>query len=260
MPSSHGASPKFGATAPIVYAAAGLAVFVAFWEGIADSGLVPQSLLPAPRELPAAFLGEFGSGAWSRYVSLSLEHYVLGYVCGAASGFALGVLTGMNRRLDWSLAWIVRLLRPIPNLAWAPFAIVWFGVGQSNAVFLISIGVFWIVFFAAQSSIRAVDAELVEVAAAFGFTTGREQFVKVLLPGAAPGVMVGLRTALGQAWMAVVAAELGGVEGLGSRMVQASGLLSMDVVVVYMLTMAALYGCMDAGFVLLQNRLTEWRA
>jgi NitT/TauT family transport system permease protein len=161
--------------------------------------------------------------------------------------------------LDWLSAWVVRLLRPIPNLAWAPFAIIWFGVEQAAAVFIISIGVFWIVYFAAQSAIRSVDRDLIEVADAFGFRSGRERLVKVLLPGAIPGILVGLRTALGQAWMAVVAAELNGVSGLGSRMMQASSLLATDIVVVYMLTMAALYGLMDAGFVFAQTRLMRWK-
>ena len=71
--------------------------------------------------------------------------------------------------------------------------------------------------------------------------------------------IVGLRTALGQAWMAVVAAELSGVSGLGSRMMQASSLLATDIVVVYMLTMAALYGIMDAGFMALQGKLLKWK-
>ena len=80
-----------------------------------------------------------------------------------------------------------------------------------------------------------------------------------LLPAATPGILVGLRTALGQAWMAVVAAELSGVSGLGSRMMQASSLLATDIVVVYMLTMAVLYGFMDAGFVFAQSRLMRWK-
>ena len=71
--------------------------------------------------------------------------------------------------------------------------------------------------------------------------------------------LVGLRTALGQAWMAVVAAELSGVSGLGSRMMQASSLLATDIVVVYMLTMAALYGLMDAFFMAAQGRLLKWK-
>ena len=79
----------------------------------------------------------------------------------------------------------------------------------------------------------------------------RAKLVKIVLPAAAPGILVGLRTALGQAWMAVVAAEIFGVTGLGQRMMQASSLLATDIVVVYMITMAALYGIIDTAFVLL---------
>ena len=77
----------------------------------------------------------------------------------------------MSKKLEWALAWVIRLLRPIPNLAWAPFAIIWFGVDEAAAVFIISIGVFWIVFFAAQGAIRSVDRELIELANAFGELT-----------------------------------------------------------------------------------------
>jgi NitT/TauT family transport system permease protein len=240
-------------------AAVGLAAFLAIWESVPRLGLVNPTLLPPPSELPAAFLREFRSGMWAEMVALSLGHYILGFIFGAGFGAIAGVLTGMYLPLDWLTAWVVRLLRPIPNLAWAPFAIIWFGVEQSAAVFIISIGVFWITYFAAQGAIRGVDRDLIEVAEAFGFRSGRERLVKVLLPAAAPGILIGLRTALGQAWMAVVAAELNGVSGLGSRMMQASSLLATDIVVVYMLTMAALYGIMDAGFVFAQSRLLQWK-
>ena len=142
---------------PALLAALGLLVFLGIWEAVPKLGLAQETLLPAPSDIPPAFLSELESGAWAHYVSLSLGHYLLGYLCGAGFGGALGVLTGMHRPLEEFLAWVVRLLRPIPNLAWAPFAILWFGVGQGNAVFLISIGVFWIAFFAAQGSVRAVD-------------------------------------------------------------------------------------------------------
>jgi NitT/TauT family transport system permease protein len=154
----------------------------------------------------------------------------------------------------------VRVLRPIPGLAWVPFAIIWFGVNPSAAVFIIAIGVFWIVFFASHGAIRAVDRDLVEVAEAFGFRSARERLFKILLPAALPGILVGLRTALGQAWMAVVAAEIFGVPGLGQRMMQASSLLATEIVVVYMLTMAALYGLLDALFLRVQRYLLRWRA
>ena len=237
----------------------GLAVFLAIWEAVPRLGLIDPTLLPPPSVLPAAFLREFRSGIWADMVLLSLGHYLLGFGCGAGLGAVFGILTGMYLPLDWLTAWVVRLLRPIPNLAWAPFAIIWFGVEQGAAVFIIAIGVFWITYFAAQGAIRGVDRDLLEVAEAFGFRSGRERLAKVLLPGATPGILVGLRTALGQAWMAVVAAELNGVSGLGSRMMQASSLLATDIVVVYMLTMAVLYGIMDAGFVFAQKRLMRWK-
>ena len=81
----------------------------------------------------------------------------------------------------------------------------------------------------------------------------------MILPAAAPGIMGGLRTALGQAWMAVVAAEIFGVPGLGQRMMQASNLLASDIVVIYMATMAALYGMIDTVFVAIQSRLLRWK-
>ena len=82
----------------------------------------------------------------------------------------------------------------------------------------------------------------------------------ILLPAAMPGILVGFRTALGQAWMAVVAAEIFGVAGVGQRMMQASSLLATDIVVVYMLTMAALYGLLDTGFVAFQKWVLRWKA
>lgn len=244
---------------PTLYAALGLIIFLAIWEAVPGFGLIQSNLLPPPSALPKAFLRELNSGMWAKYVALSLNHYVLGFLVGSGLGTALGVATGMSTRLEWALAWVVRLLRPIPNLAWAPFAIIWFGVDQANAVFIISIGVFWIAFFAAMGAVHGVDRDLIEVANAFGFRSAPERLIKVVLPAATPGILIGLRTALGQAWMAVVAAELSGVSGLGSRMMQASSLLATDIVVVYMLTMAALYGIMDAGFIVMQKRLLKWK-
>jgi sulfonate transport system permease protein len=245
---------------PLVLGAVGLAIFLGIWELVPRLGLAPPTLLPAPSMLPAAFLRELNSGIWLTSVGLSLGHYLVGLTVGACAGVALGIATGLWPALEQSLAWVVRVLRPIPGLAWVPFAILWFGVDQTAAVFIIAIGVFWIVFFAAQGAIRNVDRDLVELAEAFGFRSAREKLVKVLAPAAMPGILVGVRTALGQAWMAVVAAELFGVSGLGQRMNQASSLLATDIVVVYMLTMAALYGLVDTLFVTVQSRLLAWKA
>lgn len=241
-------------------AALGLAAFLLFWEAMPRLGLINPAFLPPPSTIPAAFLNEVRLGIWGEAVWSSLSHYLVGLVAGAGAGIALGILVGMSRSFEAFTAWIVRLLRPVPGLAWVPFAIIWFGVQPSAAVFIIAIGVFWIVFFATQGAVRGVDRDLIEVAQAFGFRSAWSRLTKILLPAATPGILVGLRTALGQAWMAVVAAEIFGVPGVGARMMQASSLLSTDIVVVYMLTMAGLYGLFDTGFVALQGWLLRWRA
>lgn len=245
---------------PLRLAILGLVVFLASWEAVPRLGLVNAAMLPGPSVLPRAFLKELANGLWLASVASSLGHYALGLAVGALLGGAVGIACGMFRPLDEALSGIVRVLRPIPGLAWVPFAIIWFGVDLRAAVFIIATGVFWIVFFAAHGAIRSVDRDLVEVAEAFGFRSPLARLTKVLFPAALPGLLVGLRTALGQAWMAVVAAELFGVPGLGQRMMQASSLLATDIVVVYMLTMAALYGVIDAGFVKAQGWLLRWRA
>lgn len=239
---------------------AGLLAFLAFWEALPRLGLVNPAFLPAPSMLPAAFLTEWRSGQWHAAVLDSLDHYAIGLVTGVALGMALGILTGMFRLAEGFTSWIVRVMRPIPGLAWVPFAIIWFGVSSAAAVFIIAVGVFWIVYFATHGAIRAVDRDLVEVAEAFGFRSARERLIKVMLPAATPGILVGIRTAIGQAWMAVVAAEIFGVSGLGQRMMQASSLLATDIVVIYMLTMAVLYGIIDTAFVALQGWLLRWKA
>jgi len=151
------------------------------------------------------------------------------------------------------------VLRPIPGLAWIPFAILWFGIDPAAAIFIISTGVFWICYFAALGSVHSVDRDLIEVADAFGFRRTDQKLIKIILPAATPGILVGLRTAIGQAWMAVVASEIFGVPGLGQRMMQASNLLASDIVVIYMATMALLYGLIDSIFVTLQSWLLRWK-
>lgn len=238
----------------------GLVAFLLLWEAIPFFGIVNPAFLPGPSALPGAFLREVKSGAWLAAIMGSLGHYFVGLATGAGLGIVFGVVTGMSKLAEETTAWVVRLLRPIPGLAWVPFAIIWFGVNPQAAVFIIAIGVFWIVFFAAQGAIRGVDRDLIEVADAFGFRSPLQRLVKILLPAAMPGILVGVRTALGQAWMAVVAAEIFGVAGVGQRMMQASSLLATDLVVIYMLTMAALYGLLDTAFVAFQGWVLRWKA
>ncbi|MBO6782042.1 MAG: ABC transporter permease [Alphaproteobacteria bacterium] len=242
-----------------VLGAGGLLAFLLLWEAIARSGLIEATLLPAPSRLPATFFSEVSLGFWHAMVFASLNHYLIGLVSGSVLGVIVGGSVALFPTVDATQSWLARLLRPIPPLAWIPFAIIWFGISETAAAFIIAIGVFWINYFTAYAAVRAVDPDLVELAASFGHRSLGARLRKVILPAAAPGILSGLRAGLGQGWMTVVAAELFGITGIGQRMNEAAGLLATEVVIVYMLTIALLYGVSDMIFVAVQNRVLRWQ-
>lgn len=222
-------------------------------------GLVSATLVPAPSSLPAAFLREVEGGIWLKMVLDSLRHYAIGLLIGSLAGITAGAVVALSPTIEGLQAWLVRVLRPIPPLAWIPFAIVWFGVSQAAAAFIIAIGVFWINYFATIGGIRGVDGELVEVAHVFGRGRPIPRFFTVILPAASPAIITGIRSGLGMGWMAVVASELFGIPGIGQRMMEASGLLATKVLAVYMLTIALLYGLIDMAFVIAERRILTWQ-
>ena len=172
-------------------------------------------------------------------------------VCGAA--------TALSPRLDALTSGVARLLRPIPPLAWIPFALIWFGATEGAAAFIIAIGVFWVNYFATIAAVRAIDPGLVRGGG--GIWAGgawERDWGRWWCRGRRRGCSAGLRAGLGQGWMAVVAAELFGVPGVGQRMSDAAGLLATDVLIVYMLTIALLYAISDAAFVWISGRVLAW--
>ncbi len=239
--------------------AGGLTGLILLWEAALRIGLLPGNLVPMPSDIPAEFLAELRDGIWLDVVLASLSHYSVGVLIGSVLGISVGVSAALIPAFDAAQSWLARMLRPIPPLAWIPFAIIWFGVTETAAAFIISIGVFWINYFTSYSAVRAVDASYYEVASVFGQGRFQKRLLKVSLPAAAPGILGGLRAGLGQGWMTVVAAELFGIPGIGQRMMEASGLLATDIVVVYMLTIAALYALFDYTFMSAQRRVLRWQ-
>lgn len=243
----------------LLWSAAGLAAFFLAWEGMARSGLVSPLLLPPPSRVPEAMLGEIRAGYWLEMIGHSLGHYLIGLGLGSVLGIGAGIACALSARTEAATAWIVRMLRPIPAIAWTPFAIIWFGVSETAASFIIAITVFWLNFFASQTAVRSVDKDLLEMGAVFGHGGLWARLTKLVVPGASPGILAGLRAGLGQGWMTVVAAELFGIPGIGQRMMEASGLLATHIVVLYMVTIAGLYGVTDFLFMTMQKRVLAWQ-
>ncbi len=236
----------------------GLLAFLLLWELLVTIFGNARTLIPSPSQIMIVFYTEIRSGIWHRIVFSSFTNYIVGVSAGSLLGIACGVIVALHARIGHMTEYLVRLLRPIPPIAWIPIAIIFLGITPISASFIISIGVFWVNFFATHSAIRGVGSELIDVAVVFGHNTFFYKFTKVILPAALPSILTGIKTGLGQGWMTVVAAELFGIPGMGQRMVEAAGLLETRVVFVYMFSIALLYGVSDTLFTFIQGRLLQW--
>lgn len=242
-----------------VLGAAGLLLFVALWKSAEALEWVRRGTMPDPFLVPAAFWDELVNDRLLPAIGSSLVHYVWGLALGSVLGFLVGLLVATADWMDAFHAWLARILRPIPPLAWVVFAIAWFQVSHAGAAFVISIGVFWVNYFATYSAVRNVDPRFYELARAFGQGGYLKVHTSITLPAASPGILAGLRTGVGQAWMTLIAAELLGVPGMGQEMNSAAGVGAYEAVAVYMLAISAVYSFSDFLFGMAEDRLLRWR-
>ena len=243
----------------MVLGLSGVLTFLVLWKFAQVSGWGGAGSIPDPFLLPATLLDEWRSGRLLPVLYSSLIHYVWGLSLGTLFGFLVGMLAAVSLWMDAYHSWLARILRPIPPLAWVVFAIAWFKVSHAGAAFVIAIGVFWVNYFATYSAVRNIDPKYYELARAFGQNGFLNQLLNVTLPGAAPGILSGVRTGIGQAWMTLLAAELLGVPGMGQEMNAAAGVGVYEAVVIYMLIISLVYTLSDFLFGLLEKRALQWR-
>jgi NitT/TauT family transport system permease protein len=251
----------------------GLLVFlIVWWAGAMTTQ--PSYLVPGPLDSALAFVELFETSTpivvpvvGSRVVlptglahlAQTLFHYVPGLLLGASCGIGLGLAMGWNGALDDWLQPLVRVLRPIPPLAWVVFAIVWFGIGHAGAAFIVFVGAFWINFYGAYGGVEGVSSDLTDAASTLGVERDLSMLKLVALPSAAPQVLTGFRTSIGRCWMIVVGAELFGAPGVGYEIINASNNLAMATSVAYMFLISLAFLCMDVGFRLVERRVLAWR-
>ena len=199
--------------------AAFIAVLLLLWQ-IAISRQ-PNHLLPTPLQVLRAIGELLLSGLLLKHVVASLFRVTWGFLLAAALAIPLGLLVGWFARARMAVNPILQIFRPISPLAWIPLAILWFGVGDGSAIFLIFVGSFFPLFLTAMAAVRSVPPVYINAGRNFGLTTN-QLIRQVLYPAAIPQLLVGLRITLGVAWLVVVAAEMIAVNsGLGFLIVDA---------------------------------------
>jgi NitT/TauT family transport system permease protein len=178
-------------------------------------------ILPTPLEVLEAIGDLLQHGLLLKYVVASLFRVTWGFALAAVCAVPLGLIIGWNRRADMALNPLIQVLRPISPLAWIPLAILFFGVGDLSAIFLIFLGCFFPLLLTAINAVRSIPAVYLNAGRNFGL--GPAALVsRVLFPAVMPQLIIGMRITLGVGWLVVVAAEMIAVNsGLGFLIVDA---------------------------------------
>jgi len=234
------------------------AVVLASWQAAVSTGFVARTVLPAPSDVLAAFVDLAGNGELAHHVWVSLWRALSGFAIGGAIGFGLGLANGLSRGAEAATDTTVQMVRNVPHLALIPLVIVWFGIGEQAKLFLVALGVFFPIYANTLHGIRSVDRQLIEMADVYGFTRA-EMFWRVVLPGALPSVLVGVRYALGIMWLTLIVAEtISASSGLGYMAMQAREFMQLQIVVLAILIYAVLGKLADAVARLLERSTLAW--
>lgn len=177
------------------------------WQAVTSSGLIPSYRLPAPATVVQAAVQLAESGDLWIHIAISVQRVLLGFAIGSVIGLAGAALVGLTRAGDVLLSPTLAAFRAIPSLALVPLLLLWMGIGEDSKVTLIAIGAFFPVFTTVSVALRQVDPHSVEMARSFSLR-GFALFRTVQLPSVVPSIMSGLRLALAQSWLFLVAAEL----------------------------------------------------
>jgi sulfonate transport system permease protein len=182
-------------------------LILAVWWVVSASGSVPAYLLPSPPQVVTAAVDLIERGLFFQFVAISTQRVLLGFAFGATIGLVLGAAVGLSRTLSILFSPLIGALRAVPSLAWLPLLLLYLGIGEVPKVTLIMIGAAFPVFTTLAGALRHVDPHLVELGRAYGL--GRLGLLTtVQLPAVIPSVVSGLRLALAQSWLFLVAAEL----------------------------------------------------
>jgi ABC-type nitrate/sulfonate/bicarbonate transport system permease component len=249
-------APRFGP--PLVLGVVGVLLFFGIWDAIFRIGLVRTTLIPTPAAVTAAAYSLMESGELFRHIYASLWRAAMGFFFGATTGILVGVATARISVFNHMTGPLLQMFRAIPSIAFVPLALFWFGIGEVSKVFLIAWGVFFPVWVSTFLGVRDFSPLLQRAGASLGARSWR-MLLSVILPGALPLILAGLRVSLAVAFVLLVAAELSGAaEGVGYFIQLSSLVWRVDQMFVGLLTLGLMGFLADFFFVRLVRYLFPW--
>jgi sulfonate transport system permease protein len=210
------------------------------WQFSSETGWLSSRVLPAPSAVARAAYTLAATGELWLHVRVSAMRALSGLAVGGGLGLGLGLLTGSSRLAETLFDTTLQMVRNIPALALIPLIILWFGIEENAKLVLLSIGVFFPVYLNTYHGIRSVDPALIEMGRSYGLS-GFALYREVILPGALPSILVGLRFALGLVWVLLIVSEtISAQSGIGYMTMNAREFLQTDVVLLGILLYALL--------------------
>jgi sulfonate transport system permease protein len=233
---------------------------LAAWQIASMTGVLPARILPAPTAVFTAGAELSASGALWENLGVSALRALTGLLIGGGIGFALGLITGLSRIGERLLDPTLQMIRNVPHLALIPLVIIWFGVEEEARIFLVALGVFFPIYLNTHHGVRTVDPQLIEMGRIYGMK-GWRLFTRVILPGALPSILVGLRFALGVMWLTLIVAEtIAASSGIGHMAMAAREFMRTDVIMLSILIYALLGKLADSATRFLERRWLAWNA
>lgn len=228
------------------------------WQLFAMNQSVAGRILPPPLDVFLAGIQLGANGELWNHIYISFTRACIGFIIGGGLGFIIGMINGINPIAEKHLDTTVQMFRNIPHLALIPLIILWFGVGEESKIVLVAIGVFFPIYINTYHGIRSVDQGLVEMGSVYRLSKWH-LFSKVVLRGALPSILVGVRYALGTMWVTLIVAEtIAATSGIGYMSNNAREFMQLDIVVLAILLYAILGKVADSLAKLMESRLLKW--
>lgn len=231
---------------------------IIIWQALSTLGIISSRVLPSPIEIvisahELALNGQLISDVW-----ISLKRVFWGFIIGGGIGFFFGLINGLSKLSESLIDSSIQMVRNIPHLALLPLVILWFGIEEESKIFLVALGTFFPIYINTFHGIRNVDSSLVEMAKVYELK-GLSLFWNVIFPASLPSILVGVRFALGTAWVTLIVAEtIAANSGIGYLAMNAREFMQLDIVLLSIILYALLGKFSDVIAKMIEKKSLKW--
>lgn len=233
-------------------------ILMIIWQALSSLGILSSRVLPSPIEIAISAYELTLNGQLISDVWISLKRVFWGFIIGGGIGFFFGLMNGLSKLSESLIDSSIQMIRNIPHLALLPLVILWFGIEEESKIFLVALGTFFPIYINTFHGIRNVDTSLVEMAKVYELT-GLSLFWNVILPASLPSILVGVRFALGTAWVTLIVAEtIAANSGIGYMAMNAREFMQLDIVLLSIILYALLGKFSDIIAKIIEKKSLKW--